>query len=243
MKSRVLSWLVRCYPRVWRDRYGAEFSEFLSGLPNAGWRTVWDVSKGALSMQAHQNGPSVLRLAGLFGLAGLIIGGAVSLAISDRYVSIAVVEATGVEPKVVAAAVVRSMAPERLQALVDKHRLYPQERGSQVALAELLARRVHVTASKEFGAARRAFRIEFVHDDPKTAHDVAEEVTESILAEQAWASAGSGKMLSILDSASFGRDPIYPNRPVIGFIGVLIGATSGAVWALFRRRRRGVPAA
>ena len=61
MRSRLLSWLVRCYPRVWRDRYGAEFSEFLDGLPNAGWRTVWDVSKGALSMQAHQNGPSVLK--------------------------------------------------------------------------------------------------------------------------------------------------------------------------------------
>ncbi len=194
-------------------------------------------------MQVHQNGPGVLKLVALFGLAGLVIGAGVSLAIADRYVSIAVVEATAVEPKVVADEVVRTMAPERLQALVDKHRLYPQERGSQVEPAELLARRVHVTSSKEFGARRRAFRVEFVHDDPKTAQDVVEEVTESILAEQSGASAGSGKMLSILDSASFDRDPIYPNRPVIGFIGVLIGATSGAVWAILRRRRRGVPAA
>lgn len=239
----MLSWLVRCYPRVWRDRYGAEFNEFLDELPNAGWRTVGDVLKGALSMQVHQNGPSVLKLAGLFGLAGLIIGAGVSLAIADRYVSIAVVEATAVEPKVVAAAVVRSRAPERLQALVDKHRLYPREGGSQGGPAELLARRVHVTASKEFGSGRRAFRIEFVHDDPKTAQLVANDVTEAILAEQARANAGSGKMLSILDSASFGPDPIYPNRPVIGFIGVLIGVTSGAVWAMLRRRRRGVPAA
>ena len=142
------------------------------------------------------------------------------------------------EPKVFADAVVRFIAPERLQALVDKHR-----RGSQVVPAELLARRVHVTASKEFGARRRAFRIEFVHDDPKTAHDVVEEVTDSILAEQAEASAGLGKVLLILDSASFGPDPIYPSRPVIGFIGVLTGATIGGVWAMRRRRRRVVTAA
>ncbi len=131
------------------------------------------------------------------------------------------------------------MAPERLQAIVDRHRLYPKE--AQPAV--LLAHQIKVTGVKTLGSGRRTFKVEFLHDDPKTAQLVANEVTDSILAEQARPNDGSGKMLSILDSASFGRDPIYPNRPVIGFIGVLIGATSGAVWAMLRRRRRGMPAA
>ncbi len=235
----MLGWLVRCYPRVWRDRYGAEFNEFLDGLPNAGWRTVWDVLKAAIGLQVRENGPIVLK----FGLAGLVVAGGVSLAIADRYVAHAWVDATGVADKIQFDSVIKSLAPERRQVLVDKYRLYAQERGSQVGPAELLARHVRVSAIKEFRSGRRAFEISFTYADPKTARDVVEEVTEAILAEQARASAGSGKMLSILDSASFGQQPIYPNRPVMGFTGLLIGATVGAIWALFRRRRRGVSAA
>ena len=194
-------------------------------------------------MQVLQNGPSVLKLAALFGLAGLIIAGGVSLAIADLYISSSVVEATGVEGKVLADSIRNSLTPERRQALVDKHRLYPRERGSEVGPEELLARHVQITAAKAFGSGRRAFRIAFTHEDPKTARDIVEEVTELILAEQARAGAGPGKMLSILDHASFDREPLYPNRPVMGFTGLLIGATIGAVWAMLRRRRRRVPAA
>ena len=239
MKPRLLSWLVSCYPRVWRDRYGAEFSEFLCGLPDAGWGTVWDVSKGAISMQVQQNGPSVLKLAAGFGLAGLIIAAGVSLAISDRYVSMTVVEATGVEERVLHDSVTRSMAPERLRAIIDKHRLYPKEAEPAV----LLARQIKVSGVKTLGSGRRTFRIEFLDDDPKTAQLVANEVTDSILTEHARANAGSGKMLSVLDRAPLPEGPLYPNRPIMGFVGVLIGATIGAVWAMLRRRRGGAPAA
>jgi hypothetical protein len=39
-------WLVRLYPRAWRERYGAEMDELLGD--QRGWRTVVDVAKFAL---------------------------------------------------------------------------------------------------------------------------------------------------------------------------------------------------
>ena len=131
------------------------------------------------------------------------------------------------------------MAPERLRAIIDKHRLYPKEAEPAV----LLARQIKVSGVKILGSGRRIFRIEFLDDDPKTAQLVANEVTDSILTEHARVNAASGKMLSVLDRAPLPEGPLYPNRPVIGFIGLLIGATIGTVWAMLRRHHRTGPAA
>ena len=42
-----MSRLLTLYPRPWRERYGAEFAELLSGR-QATWRDRFDVVKGAL---------------------------------------------------------------------------------------------------------------------------------------------------------------------------------------------------
>ena len=40
----------RCYPAAWRERYGDEFAALLEEA-EPHWRDVWDVLRGALSMQ------------------------------------------------------------------------------------------------------------------------------------------------------------------------------------------------
>ena len=71
----LLDWVIRLYPRAWRERYGDEFAATLEELPGHGrdWGTLLDVSKGAIAMQAQRNVVSVLKLATAASVAGLVI--------------------------------------------------------------------------------------------------------------------------------------------------------------------------
>ncbi len=46
---RVARWLVRLYPRRWRERYGEEFAALLEADNGSGLRAVTDVMRAALS--------------------------------------------------------------------------------------------------------------------------------------------------------------------------------------------------
>jgi hypothetical protein len=53
--------LVRLYPRLWRDRYGEEFTALLAGSPRT-WRTAADIVLGALDAHKRNGGKRMRRL-------------------------------------------------------------------------------------------------------------------------------------------------------------------------------------
>lgn len=46
-----VGWLIRLYPRRWRERYGEEFAALLAD--RSGPRATWDIARGALDAHLH----------------------------------------------------------------------------------------------------------------------------------------------------------------------------------------------
>ena len=82
--KRVLKWLARLYPSVWRNRYGAEFEALLDDrAPRL--RDTFDVLLGALKMQMSTL--SFVRITLASCLFGLLAALAISFAVPAKYVS------------------------------------------------------------------------------------------------------------------------------------------------------------
>jgi len=85
---RWIEWAARCYPAGWRERYGEEFAALLEDA-EPHWRDVWDVLRGALSVQL-KTPAAYLKFGVAMAVIGAIAAGAASLAMPRRYVSTAV---------------------------------------------------------------------------------------------------------------------------------------------------------
>ena len=98
---RLGRWMIRLYPKVWRQRYGEEFSALLEDAP-AGWRTAIDLGKGALAMQFAM--PNFGRLVAAMAMIGAAAGFAGSYAMTPRYRSdtLLMLSQSGTRPPMVA---------------------------------------------------------------------------------------------------------------------------------------------
>jgi hypothetical protein len=56
-----MKFLLRLYPRAWRERYGEEFSDLLEASP-ANWHTVVDTARGAADARRREGGFTMRRL-------------------------------------------------------------------------------------------------------------------------------------------------------------------------------------
>ena len=189
-------------------------------------------------MQIRENGASVARTAAMFGAACMALAFAGSLAIPDRYISDAVIDAGGADPESVALTQQRTFTRKRLQALIGKHHLYASDVARLPAedVIEMMQRNIHVTGVKVAKSGKRWFRLGFQYSDPAVAQRVTADLTGAIVEEQARANPGGA--YSVADSASKPDGPVFPNRTVIAMMGLAGGALTGGAWALLRRRRR-----
>jgi len=80
--KRLLRAAAHLYPRAWRDRHGQEFDALIDDLTPRWWH-IFDIIGGALIMQSSRL--AVVPVA--MGIAGAIIGAAVSLAMPPIYAS------------------------------------------------------------------------------------------------------------------------------------------------------------
>ena len=87
---RLTGLAIAAYPREWRSRYGVELQCLLEDSSRHGaarLRDVFDILKGGLIVR--YTGTNVVRMAATWGLScgllGLLIFGAVALAMPDRY--------------------------------------------------------------------------------------------------------------------------------------------------------------
>jgi hypothetical protein len=124
--KRVIRSLVRLYPARWRDRYWTEFDALLEDM-SPGWRDLFDVLKGALTMQISMT--ALGKSATAFGVTGALLAGAFSLTLRDRYRSEAfVVAGRKVEPPELAQFVRMSFSKDSLIGIMEKQHLYARER-------------------------------------------------------------------------------------------------------------------
>ncbi len=237
MKRHLIKWAANLYPAAWRKRYGEEFQATVEDMPAPGWAAVWDVGRGAMAMQI-QYGPNLKKMAAIFGLMGLALAWGVSLRIPDLYISQSTVQATNVEAKSLDQSVRKVLSRSSLSYLLLKHKLFESERTHMPLedVIEKMTKRVSVTAVGD--DSKRSFKVGFAYEDAAAAQRVTDDLTAKIIEDNISTNAvakGPG-LLTVLDSASR-PDPIYPNRPVFAFTGMLGGALLGTFWALFKRRK------
>ena len=133
---RWIALAARLYPRSWRERYGDEFAALIEDAP-ADWRQLYNVTYGALAMQADS---ANLKILGVAALAGALVSAGISLRVPPRYFSSAVVR---IAPEVAAG---QRVAPEVLErAAFDRADFL---RGSALGMQAIL-RGIHSNAQLE----------------------------------------------------------------------------------------------
>lgn len=240
MNRHLIKWAAALYPAAWRKRYGEEFVATVQDMPSPGWAAVWDVWKGAMAMQI-QYGPNLKKMAAIFGLVGLVLAWGVSLKITDLYVSLSTVQASNVEAISLDQSDRKVLSRSTLSYLLLKHKLFESER-THVPLEvviEMMRKRVSVNiATTSNDASKRAFTVGFAYEDASVAQRVTVDLTAKIIEANIStnAAANGAAVLTVPDSASR-PEPIYPNRPVFAFTGMLAGMLLGTFGALLKRRK------
>lgn len=82
--NRLARWVMLLYPSCWRRRYAEEFGALIEDT-GANARVVADLLKGAILMRFSTW--SFPRLAAILGLAGMLIGLALSMSGSSGYIA------------------------------------------------------------------------------------------------------------------------------------------------------------
>lgn len=219
-------WAASFYPSAWRKRYGEELLATVEDMPTPGWAVVWDVWKGALTMQIHY-GRTVSRLAA-FSLIGLALAFGASWLIPDIYASEAAMRSSAT-PESLHQSLREVLARPRLAALIEKHRLYGSERAHMPLedIIEKMKKNIHVNPIGK-DPAKRDLAVGFTYEDGAAARRVTSDLVAALT------HAGD---YSVLDSAS-NPSPIYPNRPMFAFTAWLAGALLGVAWAAVKAVKR-----
>lgn len=194
-----IRWAVSLYPAGWRRRYGDEFGALLEDIP-PGWRSIFDVLKGALAM--HIEFGRFFRIVSICGLAGLLISTALVLASPREYRATAVI----VPPR-------QSHAAPG--ALVHGFQLAQQTAFSRASLAEIITRPsldlyrserartpmfdvisrmqrdLRVTWREPSADRPRSALVEFSYPDARKARETVAAVTQKLVGEARTNSSGS----------------------------------------------------
>lgn len=255
----LVQFLIRLYPRVWRDRYGHEFETLLEDT-NATWHQVPDILLEALKMRvATMNG----RLLAACAIAGLMIGAAASFGIHDRYVSAATLRLNaGSQRDLVALQEaqlsIRNVLSRRLLSNVIQSPgldLYKQERTRKPledVIADMKAHDLKVVLSPAGN-----LRVEYQAESPEQAQATVQLLTARILDEHQnrqrsvetlardfqrdtgrTVALPAGIVMEVVDPPSLDPSPIYPNRPIVAAVGLFAGLLTALAILVIRRAPR-----
>jgi hypothetical protein len=226
MKGIIRS-IVRLYPARWRDRYRTEFDALLEDM-TPGWRDVFDVVKGALTMRMSMAtlGKSVTA----FGVAGALLAGSLSFTLRDRYRSEAfVVAGRKVEPSELAQFVRMSFSRDSLIGIMEKQHLYARERAKE-SMDDIIIRMRRDIIIAIRGPS--SFEVSFDYPDPAQAQQTNAALIARLMDENA---AAGFPELRAIEKPSTPQAPNWPNRTVITGLGLSAGILMGAVVAWVRR--------
>ncbi|MBI4910125.1 MAG: hypothetical protein HY820_41290 [Acidobacteria bacterium] len=225
---RLAHWLVRLYPRAWRERYGEEFHALLDDCPPDKLK-IASIVTAALSMRLGAMARSPLG----WGSAGAVTGASLLLmwaAITPaRYVSHATILAQGSDRRQimreVGAASQSALRRSELIGIMDRHGLFREERARMPA--EDVVEKMRQSIRVSFGQPALVL-VDFVYPDPMIAQRVTQDLQVALM------SAAGG--LTLLDPASLPTTPAWPNLLAVAGTGLIAGALLGAAGFLLRRK-------
>lgn len=201
---------LRLYPRRWRQRYGPELEALIEDA-NLGWRGVWDVARGGITMRmTPQWGIAVVAA-----LVGAVVGGAIWLNLPGQYESSVTLRLDHG-----ALSSPGSSRPDRLQAAIGAALATSDEKGATTV---------------ELGPRGDTFAVVTISHraaDPLRARSRVEALVAAVLDSKA-PTADHGRVL-VPPATTPHRPPVTPIP-----VGAAIGLTVGAA-ALAGRRRQGV---
>jgi hypothetical protein len=242
--KRLIRFVAFLYPMSWRARYGVEFEALLEDL-DPDWRTFLDTVKGALEMRI--NTWNMGKILAATGIAGMVIGLAVSLAFPRQYASTAVIKivpssAVPVTHELVANHVNRVaygvMSRPSLTSIIDGFGLYRTQRAKEPREDIIDDMRTKITVRPETPKvdAQIAFIVQFVYTDPVLAQQVTQQLVARFVDENLRVSlADKGSMtFEIIDAASLPRNPLSPSWWKLSTVGLLAGMFSGITAVLLR---------
>jgi uncharacterized protein involved in exopolysaccharide biosynthesis len=215
------------YPAAWRRRYATEFDAMLNQV-DAGWRDVFDILKGALTMQfTSWNLKTILLTCGLIGVA---VAAAAAFSIPSEYQSTAVMLLSG--DVFFSEAQKEVLSRTSLEKAITELDLYKARRADTPMENIVQYMRMHDISIKmlRLPAGEKkptAFTITFDYPDPKLAQAVTRDLLTKFTA--ALPRYGSLTSLEVLDPPSNPMQPIYPRRAWLLatglFAGLLVGLT------------------
>lgn len=131
-----VNWLVRLYPRLWRERYAEEFEALVEDTGSS-WRSLPDIFAEALKMRLANVD---YRFVALMAVLGLVVAQGIAFRLPERYTASATLHITPSEPNdfnqahseagMIAGDVLSRTSLSNLIMAPDL-RLYDQERRSQ----------------------------------------------------------------------------------------------------------------
>jgi len=143
-------WLIRLYPRAWRERYGAELEALMEDSPR-GWRDLLDVAATGLGLRLRACAPLLVGA-----LLGAGLGMATTFWMTPWQVSSFWVREVGrvFSQEELDRAVARGLTWAELPKVIETHRLFEAERKVQ-PLAMITAQfRLAITIEAERGGVR-----------------------------------------------------------------------------------------
>lgn len=223
------------YPAAWRRRYAMEFDAMLDEV-DAGWKDVFDILKGAMTMQITSwNFKSILLT---FGLIGVAIAAAAAFSIPAEYASTSVLRLTGdADLNRTQSDVLSRTSLEQTIVGLDlyktRRRDTPMENIVQyMRMHDINIRMLHLPAGEKSPV---AFAITFNYPDAKLAQAVDRALVEKFTA--ALPRAGALTSLVVLDPPTLPAQSSYPNRASFIFIGLFAGLLTGLTVAYALRWR------
>lgn len=226
--KRTIDYLIRLYPKPWRDRYGSEFQALLEDV-QPGWQQVANVIWGAFKMQLSQS--TSAKIVAAFAAAGLLIASVSGIVTHARYVSTAVVR-TPDDSGILARAEQTVLRRTSIASLVMQNDLYHAERERQPledVIETMRTRDIHISVERN-----RTVRISFAADDPRRSQRITDLLMQRLNFEM---HAIGGKGFQLIDSPSLPQAPISPNRLLAATAGLVIGTLAGLLFALLRKLR------
>jgi len=252
--KRAARFFVRLYPAQWRQRYGEEFETLIEDS-SPGWRTTFDVVKGAIRMQLHV--PSFPKLALLLSLAGVMGGLGLSMVVTPFYLATAEMQLSyaasspGVRPNLnyrVFEMEEGVLSHSNISAIIQRFDLYNKERShidSGEAIERMRQRDIRITVDSS-GPDHVTFRISFTYPDRMKASYTVQalvakfaEVNQRI--EASARAAGTGTNLVVIEAPSTPTKAMYPDRVVFAALGFGAGFATAIVIAVLRRRPPAIP--